>query len=57
MTFAIEVDSRVSEELSEFIESLANNSDIEVPHARLCARHLARGRGAASASQASSTGP
>lgn len=31
MTYAIEVDSRVSEELSEFIESLVNNPDIEMP--------------------------
>ena len=31
MIFSIEVDSRVSEELSEFIESLVNNPDIEMP--------------------------
>lgn len=31
MIFAMEVDSRVSEELSEFIESLVNNPDIEMP--------------------------
>jgi len=31
MTFALEVDSRVSEELSEFIESLVNNPDLEMP--------------------------
>lgn len=31
MIFAMEVDSRVTEELSEFIESLVNNPDIEMP--------------------------
>lgn len=31
MSYAIEVDSRVSEELSEFIEALVNNPDIELP--------------------------
>lgn len=29
MTFTLEVDSRVSEELSEYIESLVNNPDLE----------------------------
>ncbi len=31
MSYAVEVDSRVSEELSEFIESLVNNPDLEFP--------------------------
>lgn len=31
MTFSIDADSRVSEDLSEFIESLTNNPDIMVP--------------------------